>query len=51
MPASALPSQVPKRGRNGYVTPKFLGVPNPKRGEKIRRGYIVPFVGPQKRAE
>ena len=34
-----LRSRGPKRGRNRYVTPAFSGVPNAKRGEKIRSGF------------
>ena len=34
--ASPLPSWGPKRGRNCYATLAFSGVPNAKRGEKIR---------------
>ena len=52
MAASPLPSRGPKRGRNCYVTPAFSGVPNAKRGDKIRNGYLTPaFSGAQKRAE
>ena len=40
LPASPRPSQRPKRGRNCYVTHAFSGVPNAKRGEKIRIGYL-----------
>ena len=48
--ASPLSSPGPKRGRNGYVTPTFSGVPN--KGEKIRSGCLTPaFSGAQKRAE
>ena len=32
----------PKRGRKCYITPAFSGVPNAKRGEKIRSGYLTP---------
>ena len=31
----------PKRGRKCYVTTAFLGVPNAKRGDKIRSGPQV----------
>ena len=42
----------PRRGRKCYITPAFSGVPNAKRGEKIRGGYLTPsFWGAQKRAE
>ena len=52
MASSPLPSQGPERGRNCYVTPAFLGVPNAKRREKIRSGYLTPaFLGAQERAE
>ena len=39
---SPLPSRGPKRGRNCYVTPAFLGIPNAKRGDNIRSGYLTP---------
>ena len=32
----------PKRGQRCYITPAFSGVPNAKRGEKIRCGYLTP---------
>ena len=50
---AALPlSRGPKRGRNCYVSPALSGVPNAKRGEKIRSGCLTPaFSGAQKRAE
>ena len=49
---SPLPSRGPKRGRNCYITPAFTGVPNAKRGEKIRSGHLTPaFSRAQKRAE
>ena len=52
MATSPLPSRGPKRGRNCYVTPAFSGIPNAKRGEKIRSGYLtLAFSGAQKRAE
>ena len=52
MATSPLPSWGPKRGRNCYVTPAFLGLPNAKLGEKIRSGYpTLAFSGAQKRAE
>ena len=34
----------PKRGRKCYITPAFSGVPNAKRGDKIRSGYLTPAV-------
>ena len=47
-----MPSRGPRRGWNCYVTPAFLGVPNAKRGDKIRRGYLThAFSGAQKRVE
>ena len=52
MATSPLPSQGPKRGRDCCVTPAFSGIPNPKREEKIRSGYLTPaFSGAQKRAK
>ena len=52
MATSPLPSRGPKRGRNGYVTPAFSGIPNAKLGEKMRSGYLTrAFAGAQKRAE
>ena len=36
------PSRGPKRGRNCYVTLAFSGVPNAKRGRKIRIGSLTP---------
>ena len=52
MVASPLPSRGPKRMQNCYVAPAFSGVPNTKRGEKIRMGCITSaFSGAQKRAE
>ena len=52
MATSPLPSLGPKRGPNCYLTPAFSGIPNAKRGEKIRSGYLTPaFAGAQKRAE
>ena len=52
MATSPLPSRGPKRGLNCYATPAFLGVPNAKRGDKIRSSYLTPaFSGGQKRAE
>ena len=41
----------PKKGRKWYVTPAISGVPNTKRGDTIRSGYVTPaFSGAQKRA-
>ena len=46
---SPLPSQGPRGGRKCYVTPAFSGVPNAKRREKFRSGYLTPaFWGPTK---
>ena len=42
MAASPLPSRGPKTGRKCYVIPAFSGVPNAKRGEKIRSGCLTP---------
>ena len=48
--AQPLSSEGPRTGRNGYVIPAFLGVP--QKGNKIRRGYItLAFSGVQKRAK
>ena len=48
MAASPLPSRGPKRGRNRYVIPAFLGVPKAKRREKIRSASLTPtFPGDQ----
>ena len=50
--SSPLPSRGPKRGRNCHVAPAFTGIPNAKRGEKFRSGYLtLAFSGAQKRAE
>ena len=38
---SRLPSRGATSGRNCYVTPAFSGVPNAKRGEKVRSGYLT----------
>ena len=47
-----MPSQGPKKGRHCYATCVFSGAPNPKRGEKIRSGYLKPaFSAAQRRAE
>ena len=35
------PQSGPRRGRKCYVTPAFSGVPNAKRGDKIRSGYLT----------
>ena len=52
MATTPLPSLGPKRGGNCYVTPTFTGIPNAKRGKKIRSGYLTrAFLGAQKRAE
>ena len=52
MTTSPLPFREPKRGQNCYVTPAFSGIPNAKRGDKIRSGYLtLAFCGAQKRAE
>ena len=52
MDASHLPSRGSRRGRKRYVTPTFVGVPNAKRGEKIRSGCLTRgFSRVQKRAE
>ena len=49
---SPLPSRGPKRGRNCYATLAFSGVPNPRRGDEIRRGSLTPaFSGARKRVE
>ena len=50
--ATSFPSSGPRRGRNSYVTLALSGVPNAKRGEKIRIGYLtLAFSGVQKKAE
>ena len=50
--ASSLPSRGPTSGRNCYATPAFSRVPNAKRGDKIRSGYLTPaFSGAHKWAE
>ena len=47
-----LPSRAPKRGQNWYLTPAFSGVPNAKRGYKIRSGCLtLAFLGARKTAE
>ena len=52
MTTPPLPLRGPKRRRNCYVTPAFSGIPNAKRGEKIRSDYLtLAFPGTQKRAE
>ena len=52
MAASPLPSWGPTNGRKCYVTPTFSGVPNAKRGQKIRIGCLTPaFSGAHKWAE
>ena len=51
MTTPTLPLRGPKRRRNCYITPAFSGIPNAKRGDKIRSGYLTPaFSGAQKRA-
>ena len=50
--APALPSRGPTSGRDCYVTLAISGVPNAKRGEKIRIGFLTPaFSGAHKWAE
>ena len=39
---SPLPYRGPRRGRNCYVTPTFLGAPNTKNMDKIRSGNLTP---------
>ena len=51
MATEAAPSHKPNRGQNGYVTPAFSGVPNAKRGDKIRSGHLSRAFSAQKRAE
>ena len=52
MTTPPLPLRGPKSRRNCYVAPAFSGIPNAKRGDKIRSGYLTPaFSGAQKRAE
>ena len=52
MATSPVHSRGPKRGQNCYIIPAFSGIPNAKRGEKIRSGYLtLAFSGAQKRAE
>ena len=47
-----MPSQEPKRGQKCYVTPACSGIPNAKRREKMRSGYLTPaFSGALKMAE
>ena len=41
MATSPLPSRGPTIGRNCRITPAFSGVPNVKRGEKIRSGSLT----------
>ena len=40
--ASPMPSLGPKRRRKCCITPAFSGLPNSKRGEKVRIGYLPP---------
>ena len=50
--APPLASRRPIRGQNCYVNPAFSGIPNAKRGDEIRSGYLIPaFSGAHKRAE
>ena len=52
MAASPLPCRGAKRGWDCYATPAFPGVPNAKRGDKIRSGCLTPaFSQSQKTAE
>ena len=52
MTTPTLPLRGPKKRRNCYITPAFSGIPNAKRGDKIRSGYLIPaFSGAEKRAE
>ena len=52
MATSPVHSRGPKRGHNCYIIPAFSRIPNAKRGEKMRSGYLTPaFSGAQKRAE
>ena len=49
---SPLPSRGPKKGRTCYATPALLHVPNAKRGDKIKNGYLtLAFLGAHKRAQ
>ena len=50
--ASTKHSRGPKRRRDCYETPAFLGVPNARRGQNIRSGcFTRAFSGAQKRKE
>ena len=50
--APPLASRRPIRGQNCYVNPAFSGIPNAKRGDEIKSGYLIPaFSGAHKRAE
>ena len=50
--ASPLRSQQPTSGRKCYVTRRMSRIPNAKRREKIRSGYLThAFTGPQEWAE
>ena len=52
MVTSPVPSRGPRRGGTCYVTPAFSEVPNAKRREKFRSGYLTPvFSMAHKRAE
>ena len=47
-----MPSRAAGRGRTCYVTLEFLGLPNAKRGDKVRTGYLTAiFSVAQKRTE
>ena len=47
-----MPSRGPRSGRKSYSTPALLGVPNGKRGEKIRFGcFTLAFSTAHKWAE
>ena len=51
-PPKPLGPRVSKRGRKGYATPAFSGVPYAKYVDKIRSGHLAcSFSGAQKRAE
>ena len=52
MATSPLRSRGPKKGRNCNATSEFSGIPNAKRGEKIRSAYLTPaFSRDEKSAE
>ena len=49
---SPLPSRGPIRGRNCYVTRAVTGLPNAKKRDQFRSGYLTPaFSGAKSRAE